>query len=324
MKKGFAPVLLLICGLIVTVVVVGTFYLFKPNRDESLPKKSLSPSPVLTPESSSIQEPQQLSKDPKIAAFMRYGDVWVKDFKANKEQKISKTSGVEGPRFSADGKYLYYFQIVHAASGFPRYSVYVSDRQGKSEKELSRSANYFASKPKWSSDGIYLGVVLFGNDIPGGPNYSEEAFIYDTGLEKEMAIGKVTRRDLSSYEYTLTTSCDQLPTQYTNFCKEYASYLKVPKKHESSDYKSAEYQNSKYTKPNYQLIRSEKLENGLILLEYYTGEPQNPESQWGEGGGSFIPGYDEGVRMTYTVLLDEINNKVIEEISPAIDSDFIF
>lgn len=91
-----------------------------------------------------------------------------------------------------------------------------------------------------------------------------------------------------------------------------------------TSYKIEDFRKSKYTKPNYNLTKSQKLDNGLVVLEYYTGEPQNPESQWGIGGGSFVPGYDKGVTETYTILLNEQSDKVILELPRAVDSDFVF
>lgn len=321
-QKGILPIIL---GVLVFLVVIvgGTYYLGTKNATkldtaisnsiQSSPTESMSPSPIIS------------NISPKFASFMKDGEIWVKDFTTNQEKKVSKTAKAEGPVFSPSGRHLYYFQIVHAGGGLPRYSLFVSDKEGLDEKTFTKGANQYASKLKWSNDGKYLGMILFGNDIPGGANYSEEAYIYDADTKKETLISAVKGDDLSTDQYILKGSCNQLPTQYVTFCNEYASYLKIPRGNDyKGGYKGDKYSKSKYTKPNYRLTRSEKLENGLVVLEYYTGEPQNPESKWGVGGGTFLPGYDKGVTETYTILLDEQSDKVLIEIPRAVHSDFIF
>lgn len=320
-QKGFSP-LLIILGIILIIGIVGwSYYLSTPQKP-----KLQSQNPTITSQPSPQPSPTSIvSKTPHLAAFMRKGEIWIKNFLSNQEYKVSKTAKVEGPVFSPNGKYLYYFQIVHAGGGFPRYSMFVSDVNGYSEKTLSMGANGHASKLKWSTDSNYLGVVLFANDIPGGSQYYEEAFIYDSTTQKEISLGKLTKGSLEGDAYLVNASCDKLEPQYKAFCKEYVSYIAIPKSNDyKGGYKSEEFSKSKYTKPNYKLSRSEKLENGLMILEYYTGEPQNPESKWGIGGGVFVPGYDVGVIETYTILLNEQEGKVVQEIPMAIDSDFIF
>lgn len=287
---------------------------------------SIPLSPTSTTEATISSTTININKVPQMAAFMRNGEIWIKDFTTSQEKKISKTAKVESPIFSPSGKHLYYFKIVHAGGGFPRYSLFVSDAQGKNEKTFTEGANHYASKLMWSSDGQYLGMILFGNDIPGGANYFEEAFIYNTQTQKEVSIGKLTKGTSEGDEYLVNTSCDRLQSQYVTFCKEYTAYIAVPRKNEyKGGYKSEEFKNSKYTKPNYRLTKSEKLDNGLVVLEYYTGEPQNPEATGGwVAGPAFVPGYDQGVTETYTILLDESTGKVITEISLAIDTNFIF
>jgi len=308
----------ILVAIILALLIFGIgSYLFGTRN----PNNNTSSSKTITV----VTLPVSVSISPKLVAFMRNGEIWVKNLVTNHEKKISKTAKVANPKFSPTGQYLYYFQIVHAGGGFPRYSLFINDAQGTSEKTFTKGANDSASKLKWSNDGKYLGMVLFGNDIPGGANYSEEALIYDTSTQKETLLGKIKRNDLSSDQYVVEGTCNQLPSQYTQFCTEYVAYLKVARSTDyKNSYKSEEYSKSKYTKPNYILSRSEKLDNGLVVLEYYTGEPQNPESKWGIGGGVFVPGYDEGVTQTYSILLDETANKVITELPLASDSDFIF
>lgn len=319
---------ILLVAIVVLVLVVGAgAYLLgvkdnQPNK-VTTPGQTNQPSPISMLESSPTTT--ITSTTLKLVAFMRQGDIFIKDFSTNQERKVSKTPKVEGPILSPSGKDLYYFQIVHAGGGFPRYSLFVSDTKGQNEKTFVKGANHYASKLKWSSGGDYLGMVLFGNDIPGGVNYSEEAYIYDVSTQKETLISKIKRTDLSNDQYVLEGSCNQLQPQYISFCNEYSSYLNKARSDEYKEgYKSDEYKNSKYTKPNYILSKSQKLGNGLVVLEYYTGEPQNPESKWGIGGGVFVPGYDEGVTQTYTVLLDESTSKAIIELPLAIDTDFLF
>lgn len=320
--------IIIILAIIVVFLAFGVGGYILGTRNSNLGNlkpfdSSIQPSPSSTTEAT--LSPTAIIKAPKVVAFMRNGEIWIKDFTTSQEKKISKTAKVESPIFSPSGKHLYYFEIVHAGGGFPRYNLFVSDAQGLKEKTFTEGANQFASKLKWSKDGKYLGIVLFGNDIPGGVNYFEEAFIYNTQTQKEVSIGKLTKGTSEGDEYLVNASCDKLQSEFVTFCKEYVAYIAIPRKNEyKSGYKSDEFKNSKYTKPNYQLTKSEKLDNGLVVLEYYTGEPQNPESKWGIGGGVFVPGYDQGVTETYTILLDEATGNVVVEIPLAIDTNFIF
>jgi len=317
---------IIILGIILIILVIGIGgYYFGTRNKQTVQDKTLNnvqPSPTSR---ISTTPPATMSKTPYLAAFMRKGEIWIKNFLSNQEYKVSETAKVEEPVFSPNAKYLYYFEIVHAGGGFPRYGLFVSDVNGYSEKTFKMVANQHASKLKWSSDGNYLGMVLFANDIPGGSQYFEEAFIYDTGSQKETSLGKLTKGTSEGDAYLVNASCDKLELQYTEFCKEYVSYIAVPRNDVyKGGYKNEEYSKSKYTKSNYKLTKSERLENGLVVLEYYTGEPQNPESKWGIGGGVFIPGYDVGVTETYTILIDEQAGKILQELPMAIDSDFVF
>ena len=110
---------------------------------------------------------------------------------------------------------------------------------------------------------------------------------------------------------------------YRAFCNEYNTVLHNDLTYEKTDYNRIIHQEATYAKPNYILTKSQKLPNGLVQLEYYTGEPQNPESQW-SSGGSFVPGFDPGVTQTYTLLIDEKSGNIIYEIPQAIDTDVLF
>jgi hypothetical protein len=318
---------LIAAGVIIGLFIFGIGGYFIGTRNTATNKPS--PSSVPQQSSSSIPTVTASPISPKMVVFMRKGEIWIKDFITNQDKKISKTAKVDSPKFSPTGQHLYYFQIVHAGGGFPRYNLFVNDARGTYEKTFTNGANHYASKLKWSNDGKYLGMVLFGNDIPGGANYSEEAYIYDTIAKNEVLMGKLSR-GYKTYDnepqdqYIVEGNCSKIESAYKSFCEEYVAYLKTPRSNDKPGYKSEEYSKSKYTKPNYQLTKSEKLVNGLVVLEYYTGEPQNPESNWGIGGGVFVPGYDEGVTQTYTVLLDETTDKVITELPLAINTDFIF
>lgn len=321
--------IIIILAIIVVFLAFGVGGYILGTRNSNLGNlkpfnSSTSPSPTSTMKATI--SPTTINKVPQMVAFMRNGEIWIKDFTTSQEKKISKTAKVQGPTFSPSGKHLRYFELVQLAGGFPTYSLFISDIQGQNEKTFTNRANY-ASKFKWSNDGQYLAMVLFAGIFPvEGANNFEEAFIYDTQTQKEVSIGRLIKGSSEGDVYLVNTSCDRLQSQYVTFCKEYTAYIAVPRKNENKGgYKSEEFKNSKYTKPNYQLARSEKLDNGLVILEYYTGEPQNPEATGGwVAGPAFVPGYDQGVTETYTILLDEATGNVIAEIPLAIQTDFIF
>lgn len=322
-------------GLLLVFTLFGlSIYSLEMQQSKSYSKafrKTTTPSPVVKSQDlSSIVETkpsiiQEQPSEPKLVAFMRDGEIWVKDYQTNIENKISSSSKVALPKFSPDARYLTYFEIMHAPGGFPRYSLYVSDKDGQYERTFDMGANHFASKLKWSSEGSLLGLVLFANELPGD-NYKEEAYIYDALARKEILIGRLADRQMAnSYEYFVDSSCKELETAYVSFCNEYVSYIGENTESDyTGDYKRDEFLQSQYTKQDYKLSRSEKLDNGLVVLEYYTGKAQNPEASWGILGGVFYPGYDDGVTETYTVLLNESTGEVIDEIYKAVDSDFYF
>lgn len=317
---------LLILGIVVLVLIVGViaYFLGAKNNQTNQYSTSKKENQQLSPTNKTEQK--TITATPKLAAFMKKGDIWLKDFASNKELKVSKTSIVESPHLSSDGKYVAYFSIIHATGGFPRGNLYLTDAQGSNESSLGLT-NGFASRLTWSKDANYLGYILF----PDGQ--ASKAVLYDAGLNKKITETEVNslRKDSSNIpvltidkSYNVDLNCNKLDTKYLSFCKEYEQVLNSDAKPYSGGYKTEQYSKSQYTKANYKLTRSEHLDNGLVVLEYYTGEPQNPESKWGEGGGSFVPGYDEGVTETYTVLMDESTGKIITEIPLAIDTNFIF
>ena len=271
-----------------------------------------------------------IRRNPKLVAFMREGDLWKKDYPTGEETKLSKASKVSNPRFSPDGKHIVYSEIIYATGGFPTYALYIIDVEGEYEHLFSLSGNDFASKLIWSKDGKLLGITLFAIDLLGSSDYYEKVFIYDVSTRQEIPVGMLNKREtFNSDRYTLSdnTACTKLKQSYQDFCAEYISYISLEREWiDTRRYKREEFINSEYTKPGYKLYRSEKLDNGLVILEYYTGDPQNPESKWqkGSGSGLFYPGYDKGVTETYTLLVNEDIGEIIDEISQAVNSDFYF
>lgn len=317
---------LLILGIVVLVLIIGAVAYFLGTKNNQSYQSSTAKLESQQTSPTAKTEQKIVNSTPKLTAFMRKGEIWLKDFASNKELKVSKTSIVESPRLSSDGKYVAYFSIIHATGGFPRGNLYLTNAQGSNESLLGLT-NEFASRVTWSKDANYLGYILF----PDGQ--ASKAVLYDAGLNKKIAEVEVSslRNDSSNIpvlttdkSYNVNLNCSQLNTNYLSFCKEYEQVLNSDAKPYSGGYKTEQYSKSQYTKTNYKLTRSEHLDNGLVVLEYYTGLPQNPESKWGEGGGSFVPGYDEGVTETYTILLDETTGKVVTEIPLAIDTNFIF
>lgn len=317
-QKGFSPIVL---GILVLLIVVagGAYYLGTQKNQSAInntEQNSRTSTTIVSP------SPIANTNNPKITAFMRDGDIWVKDVFTNKESKISKTAAVQSPKLSPMGNYLTYHPIVHAAGGFPRGNLYLTDKNGTSEIVLGEAGALGSetSRITWSEDDKFVGFVLFQN--------TGETKIYDV-TEKKVVLEKAINslpdnvRTLDK-SYNATLDCNNLVAKYQAFCTKFQAVLNKDLTRSDTAYKMEDFRKSKYTKPNYNLTKSQKLDNGLVVLEYYTGEPQNPESKWGIGGGSFVPGYDKGVTETYTILLDEQSNKVILELPRAVDSDFVF
>lgn len=273
-----------------------------------------SPTQIITTKLSTTDIPINIS--PKFVAFMRKGEIWMKDFQTNKEQKVSTTEPVDEPNISFDGKYVSYFSLVHASDGFPVTPLYIADTLNKTEIEIGKGNA--ASRLHWAKDAAYIGFISFGNPA--------QAVLFDASTKKA-----ILKKDIANLKdahfavekaYNTSLDCLALEIKYQAFCKEYEAVLQKTFTYENQGYKRETYQKSPYTKTDYSLVRSVKLQNGLVVLEYYTGEPQNPESKWGMG--SFIPGYDEGVTNTYTILLDEKKNTVITELPLTVHTDFVF
>lgn len=273
--------------------------------------KNISVAPVLTEEKFAL---------PKLAAFMRNGEIWIKDYSTNSQKKISKSQKVEYPKFSPNGKYVTYSGIGYATGGFPKYSSYISDVDAKTEKKFKLGFNHFSSRLTWSTDSLLLGMVLFGNDNSSNDPFNNgKVYIYDVNTMQEILVGNLVDT------FNVEASCEGLKQEYIDFCNYYVAVLGDAMNDESQGrYNFEFFEKSRYTKPNYKLFWSESLRNDLVLLEYYTGEPQNPESKWGIGGGMFIPGYDLGVKETYSILLNESTGEVVDEIQNAVNTDFFF
>lgn len=266
----------------------------------------------------------QVENNPKLAVFMREGLIYVKNFNSNQEKKISQTTRVGSPNLSPNGKYIVYFSINHNTGGFPRSDVFISDISGSFEKKLGNT-NEFASKISWSKDGNYLGLILFSDKNPFDSDFYAEALLYDLSSQKDIIRSRIDLgQDLSNNQYNVNFDCDKLDAKYISFCNEFVLIAKTKQLTSELNYKADQYKNSIYTKTGYKLNKSYKITDDLVVLEYYTGKPRNPESQWVIGGGVFIPGYDEGVEKTYTILLNEKTNEVITEILNAVDTKFLF
>lgn len=323
-QMGYVPIII---GGIILIIIVGVVaYMLgtRSNKPQSVQQNQqvIQPSPTST----SLPINTTTSTVPKLVAFMRKGDIFIKNFSTGKEVKVSKTSPVDTPQLSYDGKYISYFYLIHGGDGFPTSNIYVADTQGGYEADVG--VGNLASRLTWAKDGNYVGFVSHFTD--GKPT---TAILYDPTLRKSILEQEVNTMRKDTYgnsvlttdkSYNISLPCTTVEQKYISFCKQYESVLNKDLTYEDTTYNREEYSKSQYAKPNYNLTRSRKLPNGLVILEYYTGEPQNPESKWGIGGGSFIPGYDEGVTQTYSLLIGEPIGKVIQEIPLSIDTDWVF
>jgi len=327
-KQSNHRMVLMLGVILLLIVAIGTGVYVLRTRNASIKQNSATNAnlPATMPTSVPTISQQQTGTNPKVVAFMRKGDIFLKDFTTNQERKVSKASPVDTPQLSYDGKYISYFYLIHGGDGFPTSNIYIADTQGTYEANVG--TGNLASRLTWAKDGDYVGFASHFTD--GKPT---TATLYDPALKKTILEQEVNamRKDASGIpalttdkSYNVTLPCATLEQKYMSFCKEYEAVLNKDVTYEDTSYKRDQYSKSSYTKPNYNLTKARKLPNGLVLLEYYTGEPQNPESKWGIGGGSFIPGYDLGVTDTYTVLLNETTGQVIQEIPMAIEADFIF
>ena len=263
---------------------------------------------------------------PSIAVFMRNGEIWIKNYDIDKESKISKATKVTLPHISPNGKYITYSEITHDTGGFPTNKIFINNIDGKSEYRFSLNGNNYGSKLMWSGDDSLLGLILFPEqDFKTQDNYGQ-AYMYDPAEESEIFIGDLKMSDSTStdsYMLKNNSSCNSLKDQYKLFCNKYINYLKKSRDYDNSIvYKRDKFSGEDYVRTEYKLLRSEKLMNGLVVLEYYTGKPQNPESNWDQG--SFVPGYDTGTTETYTLLIDEASNTIIDSVERAVGIDYYF
>lgn len=279
------------------------------------------------PTTTNTQTPKINTKTPTLPKEMIYmykGNIYTVNLQTIAVNKISKQTPVSDPSISPNGKYAYYFDIIKATGGFPRYNIYISDIGKNTEDKLSRSANAYTSKPKWSKDGNLLGVVLFGKDLTD-PNYSEIAFIYDLTTKEEIPLSNITRATNNEDKYILNYYCVNLETKYKDFCYEYTSYLAQERNEDLTNrYRYDYYKESKFTKQGYKLYNSKKVSNDLVVLEYYFEETNGAENYTMGLNTPTIPGYDTGTTDTYIVILDEKTNKAIMELPMAIETNFRF
>jgi Tol biopolymer transport system component len=312
---------------LLATLIAFLFWFFTGNRqnDDFIQNKisnSGSESTVISTPTETTNT--QIENNPKLAVFMREGMIYVKNFNNNQERKVSRTIKVESPNLSPNGKYITYFSIVHGFGGFPRGDVYIADVDGRFEYKLGNT-NESGSKTTWSKDGNLLGLILFANENPSSSGFYAEALLYDAMLQKDIARTRISIDvDNWNYQYDFNFDCANLETEYVAFCNEFAGVARDKKSRPKYGYNADQYRNSIYKKEGYKFIKSYKAKEDLVVLEYYTGDPTNPESQWGIGGGVFVPGYDEGTTQTYTVLLNEKTNTVILEILNAVDTQFLF
>lgn len=300
--------------------------------------KSVKPqySSSLAVENFSKVEPKKLPRKPAMATYMHLGNIYVKDLKKNTVKRISKTPKVGSPKFSPDGKHIIYVNLAHFTGGFPRYTLFISDVNGSEEKSFDEMGfNYVTSRLFWSDTSQYLGLLVYSNLSPAEDDYHTEVRIYDTATKQEYILGKSYPETLEVNEYVVSDfSCNQFDSktmrELHSFCTSYLELISHEGKNEGPDMEYEKYLlwndeiNKKYGKPGYEKPYSDFLPNGLAVVLFYAGTPQNPEAKWEMGGGSFIPGFDKGVTETYTLLIDKEAQEVITELPQAADADFFF
>lgn len=252
---------------------------------------------------------QTVTQNPKIAAFMRNGEVWVKDFVQNKQFKVSQTSKVHYPILSPKGNKVVYNEILHSTGGQGIKTYYTNINTLKEHLVTDQTA----LNKLWSQNERFLGYKVYNLN-----NQTYEVYIYDTNTNSNKLVTTSLNKEFKN------NNCLNILNgiNYITFCQKYINYATNNNKSNVDDFKS--YENSNYTKQNYKLKNGKILNNGLVQLEYYTGEPKNPEANWGIAGGSFFVGYDKGVTETYTILLNPQNNVVIDNIPNAVETYYIF
>lgn len=308
-------VVLIIVTLEILVVVkkaVEKEYIKFPEKQEkhNYIYPSSTPTPTLTP-TPTIFVPQYAGQKPIMAAFMRRGQIWVKDYVTSEERKVSQTEPVEGPNLSPSGNFVYYYDIVYASGGYPRYRTYIADIHGNAEYKLSGATNFHGSKFKWSEDGHYLGVVYL-DDNPR--TKTSKVYLYDTSKQQEILVGtSIPGDDI----YDVDDTCTSLSDESKEFCIEYVSFLKKPR---TSMYLNNAYEKYKNLSNEYTLGSTIREDNGTIRLDFYKGKALHPYG----GIGMYIPGYDEGVTDTYSILIDAHTDEVIDRIQNAVETDYIF
>src|SRR5687767_1533239 len=128
-QKGSFPIILGV--LVFLIVIIGGVYYLGTQRNNPTNKNVNTNTTTLSPTGSSSATVS--STTPKFAAFMREGEIWVRDLTTNQEKKVSKTHPVDSPKISYDGKYIGYFGLIHGGGGFPTSEFYVADTEGEYE-----------------------------------------------------------------------------------------------------------------------------------------------------------------------------------------------
>ncbi len=276
---------------------------------------SSTPTPTLTP-TPTVFVPQYAGQKPVMAAFMRRGQIWVKDYVTGEERKVSQNEKVNMPSLSPDGNSVYYFEIIEAGGdGAPSYHMYIADTKGTYEHMFKDFSNYYASKPKWSSDGKYMGVVL----INANSFNDHEIWIYDTINRKQILIGKLIGTIWDGDSYKTKSTCPESDEEITHFCNEYLAYIAKDRKYNPETSIYEKYKNIPHDN-GYIQSGINREDNGTVQIDYYTGTPirQAPVM------GGYYPGYDEGITDTYSILIDAHTNEVIDRIQNAVETDYIF
>lgn len=299
-----------VAPILVNLIPFSPEILVKKQEVTSTPTPTVYVTPTLTP-TPTVFVPQYAGQKPVMAAFMRRGQIWVKDYVTGEERRVSQTEPVEGPNLSPSGNFVYYYDIVYAVGGYPRYRTYIADVNGNTEYKLSGATNFHGSKFKWSDDGHYLGVVYL-DDNPR--TKTSGVYLYDTLKQKEILIGKSIPDDDM---YDVDDTCTILSDDARNFCIDYISYLIKPR---VSLHIDDAYEKYKNLSNGYTLESGLREANGTIMLDFYKGKALHPFGAI----GMYVPGYDEGVTDTYSILIDAHTDEVIDRIQNAVQTDYIF
>lgn len=91
-----------------------------------------------------------LSPDRKSFVYSKWNELWIWDFRNNKEMKI----GVgHSPSWSPDGKFIVYQKTDDDGERFVESDIYLYSIREHTIHRLTNSKNIFESNPSWSNDG---------------------------------------------------------------------------------------------------------------------------------------------------------------------------